>query len=413
MKDTKPFKISKHVVMEAYKRVKANRGSAGVDHQSLKDFAKDLKKNLYKIWNRMSSGTYFPPAVKQVEIPKADGGIRKLGIPTVSDRVAQMVAKLYLEPKLEPIFHDNSYGYRPNRSPLQAIERAREMCFKYSYVVEFDIKGLFDNIDHDLLMKVVRKHTSQNWIILYIERWLKAPFQMVDGKMIKRESGTPQGGVISPLLSNLFLHYTFDVWMERNYPRSPFERFADDGIVHCNFNEEAREIMASLERRFLECKLEIHPIKSKIVYCKDGKRKWDHPNTKFNFLGYEFRARTCKSSKRIIPFVGFTPGVSREAKKKLMDKIRSLKIQVRTDSSLEDIRKLLNPILTGWINYFGVYTKSAMYGVLRMVNLVILSWARRKFKRFGRSLKQARKWLRRIYELNPNLFSHWKVVFQM
>ena len=214
---TKPFTVPKALVWKAFQHVKANQGSSGVDKQSIEQFEQNLSKNLYKIWNRMSSGTYFPPAVKGVEIPKKQGGTRLLGVPTVSDRIAQMVVKLVLEPKVEPHFCTDSYGYRPDKSAIDAVAITRQRCWKYKWLLEFDIRGLFDNIDHELLMKAVKKHVDTNWIILYIERWLTAPMQMPDGKIINRTCGTPQGGVVSPILSNLFLHYVFDVWMCRNY----------------------------------------------------------------------------------------------------------------------------------------------------------------------------------------------------
>ena len=412
MSSTKFFEISKHSVMEAYKHVKANRGAAGIDDQTIEAFESDLKNNLYRIWNRMSSGTYFPPAVKQVAIPKASGGDRMLGIPTVGDRVAQMVVKMHFEPLVEPIFHKNSFGYRPGRSPLQAVGQARQQCFTYPWVMEFDIKGLFDNIDHDLLMKAVRKHTQEKWVILHIERWLKAPFQTKDGEVIKREKGTPQGGVISPLLANLFLHYAFDLWMNREYPHLPFERFADDGIVHCRSEGEATHVMTSLSRRLSDCKLEIHPVKSRIVYCKDDKRKRDYPNTKFVFLGYEFRARLCKARSGNI-FAGFAPAVSPASRKKLMDTVRKLRIPIRPGSSIQDLRAWINPIMRGWINYFGVYFRSALRNTARLVNRVIVNWAKRKFKRFMRRRGPAMAWLKRIFKKNPKLFAHWSLGFSV
>ena len=379
-----------------------------MDDESIDAFEKDLKGNLYKIWNRMSSGTYFPPAVKQVEIPKAKGGMRTLGIPTVSDRIAQMVVKSYLEPMLEPIFHESSYGYRPHRSPIQAIGKARECCFRYPWVVEFDIKGLFDNIDHELLMKAVRKHTSEKWILLYVERWLKAPFQTEDGEIIMRTAGTPQGGVISPLLANLFLHYGLDLWMSRTQPHLPFERFADDGIIHCRSQGEAKYVMASLAKRLRQCKLEIHPDKTKVIYCKDEKRPKEYPDTKFTFLGYEFRARLCKAKSGRV-FVGFAPAAGREAKKKLMDKIRRLHLPVRTESSLQQLKEILDPIMRGWINYFSAFYKSSLKDTARHVNQVIVNWAIRKFKRFRRSRGRATMWLKGIYKENPRLFAHWSL----
>ncbi len=226
----KPFSISKREVWEAFKRVKVNQGGAGVDGQTIAEFEGDLSNNLYKLWNRMSSGSYFPPPVRRVEIPKGDGGNRPLGIPTVSDRVAQMVVKRYLEPKLEEHFHEDSYGYRPLKSAIEAVGVARERCWRNDWVLDLDIKGFFDNIDHDLLMSAVQRHTDCKWVLLYLERWLKAPVQLADGRLVEREKGTPQGGVISPLLANLFLHYAFDEWMRRKCPSIRFERYADDMI---------------------------------------------------------------------------------------------------------------------------------------------------------------------------------------
>ena len=292
MDEGKPFEISKHRVLDAYKRVKANRGAAGIDEISLAEFEKDLKNNLYKIWNRMSAGSYFPPAVKAVEIPKKSGGKRILGVPTVADRIAQMTVKLYFEEMVEPHFHQDSYGYRQGKSALDAVAITRERCWHYDWVLEFDIKGLFDNIDHELLLKAVRKHTSSKWVILYIERWLKAPFQMAGGTVVQRTAGTPQGGVVSPVLANLFLHYAFDKWMDRNAPEDPFARYADDVVVHCRTLKEAEEILVRLGQRFKECKLELHPDKTRIVYCKDDRRSGKHPETKFDFLGYTFSFTT-------------------------------------------------------------------------------------------------------------------------
>ena len=230
--DTKPFIISKRLVYEAWKRIKANGGAHGVDSVSIEQFESDLSGNLYKIWNRMSSGSYFPPPVRRVEIPKDNGATRPLGIPTVGDRVAQMVVKMVFEPELEPIFHPDSYGYRPGKSAIQAVHQARQRCWKYAWVIDLDIKGFFDCLDHALLMKAVAKHTDCPWVRLYIRRWLAAPVIHSDGVVEERQSGTPQGGVISPLLANLYLHYALDAWMQRNYPAIPFERYADDVVVH-------------------------------------------------------------------------------------------------------------------------------------------------------------------------------------
>jgi len=298
--------------VEAYRRIKQNAGSAGIDEQSIQDFERNLKDNLYKIWNRLSSGSYFPPAVKAVSIPKKSGGVRILGIPTVSDRIAQMVVKMALEPKIEPYFHCDSYGYRPNKSAHQAIEVTRKRCWEFDWVLEFDIKGLFDNISHELLLKALTKHTDCKWVILYITRWLKAPLQNEDGTLVERLKGTPQGGVISPLLANLFLHYVFDKWMEKNHPETKWCRYADDGLIHCKTLEEAKEFKAILEQRFAECGLELHSTKTQIVYCKDANRNGDYKEIKFDFLGFTFRPRRSKAKRTGKIFINFTPAISKK-----------------------------------------------------------------------------------------------------
>ena len=346
MDTAKSYCISKKIVWEAYERVKANKGAAGVDEESIEEFEKNLKDNLYKLWNRMSSGSYFPPPVRIVEIPKGDGKMRKLGIPTVSDRIAQMVVKLYLEPGIDPHFHPDSYGYRPGKSAIAAVGVARERCWRQDYVIDLDIKGFFDNLDHELVMKAVRKHTDSKWMLLYIERWLKAPAQDGEGKLIHRTTGTPQGGVISPLLANLFLHYAFDEWMKRNYPQNPFERYADDAVVHCKTEAEANELRKVIEERLANCKLELHPEKTKIVYCKDDDRRKRYPNEKFDFLGYTFRARRSKN-RRGKHFINFTPAVSNKAKKKMTSTMRSWGMHLRSDKTLVDLSRMFNPIIRG------------------------------------------------------------------
>ena len=344
MSATKPFTISKHLVYAAFKAVKANAGTAGVDEQSIEDFEKALKDNLYKVWNRMSSGSYFPPPVRAVAIPKKSGGERILGIPNVADRVAQTVVKMTFEPVVESVFLPDSYGYRPGKSALDAVGVTRKRCWRYDWVFEFDIKGLFDNISHDLLMRAVEKHTECKWVRLYIERWLKAPLQLADGTLVERTKGTPQGGVVSPVLANLFMHYAFDVWMSRTFRGVPWCRYADDGLVHCNTEQEAQAIKAALAVRFAECSLELHPDKSRIVYCKDGSRKGKYLNTKFDFLGYTFRPRVVKNRKRDSLFVSFTPAVSSAALTAMRQKTRRFNYRNRTNLSLEDIARLHNPI---------------------------------------------------------------------
>ncbi|MCM3619833.1 group II intron reverse transcriptase/maturase [Sutcliffiella horikoshii] len=407
MHKTKPYAISKKIVFEAFNRVKANKGSAGIDEQSLEEFERNLKDNLYKIWNRMSSGSYFPPAVKAVEIPKKGGGIRTLGIPTVADRIAQMTVKLYFEPLVEPFFHDDSYGYRPKKSAIQAIETTRKRCWKFNWVLEFDIKGLFDNIDHELLMRAVDKHTDIDWVRLYIKRWLTAPFQTNEG-IKERTSGTPQGGVISPVLANLFLHYAFDKWMAINHPSNPFARYADDAVIHCKTEEEAKNVLKSLSERMNECKLELHPSKTKIVYCKDADRKEDHENIAFDFLGYTFRPRLSKNrwGKH---FVNFTPAISNKSKKSIQQKVRDWKLQLKADKELIDLSNMFNSVIQGWINYYGKFYKSEMYSSLRHINKALIMWARRKYKKLSRHKRRAEHFLGRISKQNPKLFKHWDI----
>ena len=350
MSETKPFSISKQVVWDAYKRVKANKGAAGIDEESIADFEVDLKGNLYKIWNRMSSGSYFPPPVRVVEIAKKDGGQRKLGVPTVSDRIAQMVAKIYLEPQVDTYFHADSYGYRPGKSAIEAIETARQRCWRFDWVLDLDIKAFFDEIDHQLLMRAVGKHTDCRWLLLYIERWLKAPAQLEDGSLVSRDKGSPQGSVISPLLANLFLHYAFDEWMRRNHSNIPFERYADDILVHCKSEGQARWIKSAIERRLQQCRLQLQPQKTKIVYCKDSSRRGNYSNEKFDFLGYTFRARLSKSRMGEF-FVNFSPAVGDEAAKSIRRKIRGWRIHRMSEKSIEDLSRIYNPVLRGWINY--------------------------------------------------------------
>ena len=408
MDKTKSFEISKQVVWEAHQRVKAKQGAAGVDHQSIEEFEKDLKDNLYKIWNRMSSGSYFPPPVKAVEIPKKNGGQRILGVPTVADRIAQTVAKIYFEPLVEPYFYADSYGYRPGKSPIDAVEITRKRCWQYNWVLEFDIVGLFDNIDHELLMRAVRKHTNTEWIILYVERWLKAPFKMKDGTIVTRMSGTPQGGVISPVLANLFLHYAFDKWMDRNQPQNPWARYADDAVVHCRTRKEAEKLLYRLKQRFKECGLELHPDKTQIVYCKDDDRRENHEVTSFDFLSYTFRARRSKNRYGKY-FINFTPAVSNKAATYMRQTIRQWRIQLKSGSKLEDIAREINPVLSGWINYYGRFYKSQMYPVLRHMNQVLVQWARRKYKKLKIHKTRAEHFLGNIAKREPKLFVHWQM----
>jgi RNA-directed DNA polymerase len=401
----KPFPISKRQVWEAYQRVKANQGGAGVDEQSLAEFAEELEDNLYKLWNRLASGSYMPPPVKRVEIPKAGGGVRPLGVRTVADRIAQTVVKQTLEPVLESHFHPDSYGYRPGKSALQAIGQARKRCWRYDWVVDLDIKGFFDSIDWKLLMRAVRHHTQDAWVLLYIERWLCAPVQMLDGTLQERTRGTLQGGVVSPLLANLFLHYAFDAWMQRHYPHIPFERYADDGLCHCRTKDQAEHLKAALKRR-----LELHPRKTRIVYCQDDDRREAYPDTAFDFLGYTFRPRRSKN-RWGKPFINFTPAISNQAAKAIRQQVRRWKLHLRSDKSLEDLSRMFNAVIRGWVNYYSAYYKSELYPTLKHLERKLVLWATRKFKRLRGHRRRAAQWLARVARRHLGLFTHWRLLY--
>jgi RNA-directed DNA polymerase len=371
---TKSYFIAKRTVWEAYQQVKANRGAAGIDEETITMFEQDLAKNLYKLWNRMSSGSYLPPPVKQVEIPKAKGGTRKLGIPTVSDRIAQTVVKLLIEPILDPMFHPDSYGYRPGRSAKQAIAVTRKRCWQYDWVVEFDIKAAFDQIDHGLLLKAVRTHIKDDWILLYLERWLTAPFETAEGEQLLRERGTPQGGVVSPILMNLFMHYAFDAWMKRNNPLCPFARYADDAVVHCRSQKQAEDVMQSIALRLAECGLTMHPEKSKTVYCKDSNRTESYPHVNFTFLGFTFQPRKALSKQNRF-FTSFLPGVSADAKKRMRQTVRGWKLNRQTQVTLAELARQYNPMIQGWWNYYGAFYQTAMHQIFQHIDRTLERWA--------------------------------------
>ena len=406
----KPFDISKWVVWEAYQRVKANKGAAGVDDESIAEFEQERDRNLYRIWNRMSSGSYFPPPVKAVEIPKAGGkGVRVLGVPTVADRVAQTAVRMYLEPKVEPVFHPDSYGYRPKKSALDAVGTCRQRCWRADWVIDLDIKAFFDSVPWDLILKAVEHHlgTDQRWILLYVRRWLAAPIQQPDGSLVERNRGTPQGSAISPLLANVFMHYAFDAWMVREFPSIPFERYCDDVVVHCGSERQARMVRDAIAARLAQVGLEMHPDKTRIVYCKDADRRDTHEVTSFTFLGYTFRPRLAKN-KWGKHFVSFLPAVSRDAVVAMGREIRSWHIARRSDKSLDDLARMFNSIVQGWINYYGRFYKSMLYPLLRRLNRHLVRWACRKYKRLKRRERRAMHWLAEVASRAPGLFAHWR-----
>ncbi len=406
MKDAKSFEISKQLVMEAYKRVKANRGTSGIDDVTIADFESNLKGNLYKIWNRMCSGSYLPPAVKLVEIPKSNGGKRPLGVPTVGDRVAQMVVVMTIEPGIEPHFHEDSYAYRPKKSALDAVAKAKERCYTFHWVLDLDIKGFFDNIDHELLIKALERHVKSKWAMMYIKRWLTVPYQLKDGTQVKRTKGVPQGSVIGPLLANLFLHYTFDEWMRRNHSNISFERYADDTICHCVSQKQAEFIHRAIKQRFAECKLELNEEKTKIVYCKKNHRNIEYECIQFDFLGYTFRPRRSIDTHGEV-FLNFAPAVSKKARTKIWETIRKWNQKYWVQLKLEDIAKQINPIIQGWINYYGKFNPRVLKEVLKRINLKLSRWIREKFKGFRKFKTRAIHRLGDIALKNPDLFAHW------
>ena len=400
------------MVWEAYKKVSSNQGSAGVDQISMEQFDAERSKHLYKLWNRMASGSYFPPPVKEVEIPKKDGKIRKLGIPTIGDRVAQMVVKEYLEPRFEQIFSPHSYGYRPNRNAHQALESVRSNCKKTDWVIDLDIKGFFDNIDHGKLLLAIEKHVSEKWCLMYIKRWLQMPVLTKSGELIQKQGkGTPQGGVISPLLANLFLHYAMDKWLEQTHPTVSYVRYADDAILHCRNKAQAEEVLETLKERMQSCGLELHPEKTKIVYCKDYRRQENHETVKFDFLGYSFQPRSTMSKRTGKLFLGFDCAISIGSKKRIADKMKELNIDHLSHKSIVGVAKFLEPYIRGWINYYGRFRLTALKPIFQLLREYLIKWARKRYKRYKTRLNKAYDWLKRIKEQFPNLFHQWKLGF--
>jgi RNA-directed DNA polymerase len=403
----KPFDIPKQMVWEAYRRVAAKEGAPGVDRQTLDEFEEDLKNNLFKIWNRMSSGSYFPPPVRAVEIPKPHGGgVRVLGVPTVADRVAQTVVAMHLVERAEPRFHPDSYGYRPKKAAWDAVGVCRQRCWKRDWVIDLDVEKFFDSVPWDLIIKAVEVVTDTPWVLLYVKRWLAAPLQRPDGTLIERDKGTPQGSAVSPILANLFMHFAFDRWMVRNFADCPFERFADDAVVHCVSKEQAEQVLGALVRRMEEVGLRLHPVKTRIVYCKDGQRRGDHEHTSFTFLGFTFRGRKAmgKDGKS---FMGFLPAMSTEALKAKRAELRALRIHRRTTLTLDDLARWLNPIVAGWMGYYGRFYRSAMAHLLQRVNAYLRRWAGKKYRRL-RSYTRFQRWWSGVLARQPALFAQWK-----
>jgi group II intron reverse transcriptase/maturase len=402
----KSFEISKREVWEAWEKVKGNKGAAGVDGCSIADFEEDLKNNLYKVWNRMSSGSYFPPAVRAVEIPKPHGGgTRILGVPTVADRVAQTVVARRLEWKVESIFHPDSYGYRPGRAPEDAVEVCKQRCWKRDWVIDLDIQKFFDTVVWDLVVKAVEANTDLPWVVLYVKRWLEAPVQQADGTTLVRDCGTPQGSAVSPVLANLFLHYAFDAWMVREFPGVQFERYVDDAVVHCVSERQARTVLAAIGARMEQVGLRLHPDKTRIVYCQDGRRRASYEHTEFTFLGFTFRQRGARAKDGRL-FSSFLPAISKNALKKISAEVRSWRLYNRTGQDFVDVARFVNPIVRGWMQYYGKFYRSMMYPLLSRINAYLVRWIRKKYKRLRAKRKAFRCW-RGIVERFPRMFAHW------
>jgi group II intron reverse transcriptase/maturase len=410
---TKSIPITKMMVWEAYKKVKSNKGGSGIDQQTLDDFDLNRSKELYKVWNRLSSGSYFPPTVKRVFIPKANGKTRPLGIPTVSDRIAQQVVKTLVEPRLESEFMECSYGYRPNKSAHSAVNKVQEYVRKNSWIIDLDIKEFFENVNHELLLKALKVHVSEKWILMYILRWLEASVQFPDGTIKKSTGkGTPQGGVISPLLSNLYLHYCVDKWLHIHYPKAKMVRYADDIVISCQTQQEAIQLLTKLKQRLTDCGLTAHPEKTKLVYCKKDGRNLKGYSVQFDFLGFSFRPIMMKLKKGG-SFLQFDCIMSRKAKVRITQELRKLEFHNKTQRNIQDLAILLNPKIRGWVNYYGKINRRCLKPVFYYLHHRLIKWTLNKYKRFKRSKVKAVQWLRWVFNSFPNLFYHWALGYQL
>jgi group II intron reverse transcriptase/maturase len=410
--ETKSIPITKRMVWESYKKVRKNKGAAGIDDETIAMYEERLEDNLYILWNRMSSGSYFPPPVLEVEILKDDGKRkRKLGIPTVNDRVAQQVIKSYLEPRFEAQFSRQSYGYRPLKNAHQAVEQVRKNIRIYHWVIDMDISSFFDKMSHELLMKAIDRHVEEKWVKMYITRWLTAPIEDRKGnRRLRNGEGTPQGGVISPLLANLFLHYAFDRWLEKTYPNLSFVRYADDIIVHCNSQTEAEEVLNAIRKRLEECSLQLNEKKTKIVYCKKDHRKDKFKTVQFDFLGFSFQPRPTSNPNGEM-FLGYDCAISRKSENKIAEEIRKSEFHRWTNSSIYRIAEAFNPKIRGWINYYGKFRMHKLMRIFRIFNWRLIKWAVKRYGRFGNSMHKAGRWLRNLAISYPGLFVHWQYGF--
>lgn len=411
--ETRSIPITKEMVWEAYKLVKKNKGSAGIDKQTLGEFEKNRSKALYKIWNRLASGSYLANRIKRVEIPKGGGKVRPLGIPTVSDRIAQQVIKTYLEPRLEAEFMSNSYGYRPNKSAHQAVAEVQNNVQKYSWVIDLDIQEFFEHVNHDLLDKALEVHVSENWVKMYIRRWLEAPIELEDGTLkYPKGKGTPQGGVISPLLSNLYLHYSIDKWLFIHFPEVKMVRYADDMIVHCRTEREAEFLLDKIRKRLARCGLRVHPEKTKIVYCKKSGRALEGKPVQFDFLGFSFLPMITRL-KRGGFFLQYDCKMSRKSKSRILKDLRDMELHKKSRSNIQDLAIQLNPKIRGWINYYGKVKRNSLKPVFYYLHHRLIKWILNKYKRFKGSRVLAVKWLRRVTKHYPNMFYHWTLGYHL